>query len=84
HRTVWNEHEGRIEMHLVSRRGQTVHLGGRAIPFAEGETIHTENSYKHTRQRFLAIAEAAGWRGMQLWTDPDDLFSIHLLEAGET
>jgi L-histidine Nalpha-methyltransferase len=84
HRTIWNDRESRIEMHLVSRRAQTVHLGGRAIRFAEGETIHTENSYKHTTQRFLAIAEAAGWRGMQLWTDPDDLFSIHLLEAGET
>ena len=60
-----------------------VHLGGRAIRFAEGETIHTENSYKHTRQFFLGLAETAGWRRVQLWTDPDDLFSIHLLEAGD-
>ncbi len=81
HRAVWNDAESRIEMHLVSRRAQTVRVAGQSVAFAEGETIHTENSYKHTSERFLALAAQAGWAGMKLWTDPDDLFSIHLLKA---
>jgi L-histidine Nalpha-methyltransferase len=79
HRAVWNDVESRIEMHLVSRRPQMVRLAGHAIRFAQGETIHTESSYKHTPERFAAIAEAAGWRPERIWTDPDRLFSLHLL-----
>ncbi len=81
HRTVWNDAESRIEMHLVSLRAQTIEIAGRAIAFEEGESIHTENSYKHTKSRMLAMAREAGWTGVQLWTDADDLFSIHLLQA---
>lgn len=81
HRAVWNAEEGRIEMHLVSLRAQSVRLGGRTIRFAPGESIHTENSYKHTPEGFRAIAEAAGWRAERMWTDPARLFSIHLLGA---
>src|SRR4030095_3628784 len=47
HRALWNEVEGRIEMHLVSRCAQEVRLAGRRIRFEAGETIHTENSYKY-------------------------------------
>ncbi len=83
HRAIWNDLESRIEMHLVSRGAQTVHIAGHAIEFVESETIHTENSYKHTPERFLALARDAGWVGTQLWTDADDLFSIHLLRAEE-
>ena len=83
HRAVWNDRESRIEMHLVSCRSQTVHVAGHPIQFAEGETIHTENSYKHTPGRFLALAAEAGWRGAELWTDAGDLFSIHLLKADD-
>jgi L-histidine Nalpha-methyltransferase len=81
HRAAWNEAEGRIEMHLVSLRGQAVRLAGQAISFAAGETIHTENSYKHTEAGFQALATAAGWRPVQCWTDPARLFSVHLLAA---
>ncbi|MEO8713854.1 MAG: L-histidine N(alpha)-methyltransferase [Acetobacteraceae bacterium] len=79
HRAAWNAAEGRIEMHLVSRRSQTAHIDGHAIRFMPGETIHTENSYKHTPAGFRAIARAAGWRAQRMWTDPARLFSIHLL-----
>ena len=82
HLALWNDREGRIEMHLISRRAQRVRVADQTVSFAEGETIHTENSYKHTPERFLNLAGDAGWVRMQLWTDADDLFSIHLLEAG--
>lgn len=81
HRADWNAEAGRIEMHLVSRRAQTVRVAGHRIRFAAGETIHTENSYKHTLAGFQDFARAAGWRPVRSWTDPAQLFSVHLLAA---
>lgn len=81
HRAVWNDPESRIEMHLVSLRPQTVRVAGRPIAFREGESIHTENSYKHTRSGFSALAASAGWRSAGFWTDEIRLFSLHLLAA---
>src|SRR6185436_15956721 len=46
HRAVYNARQGRIEMHLVSLRDQSVRIRGRRILFRAGESIHTENSYK--------------------------------------
>jgi len=83
HRAVWNAAEGRIEMHLVSRRDQVARLAGQPIRFRAGETVHTENSYKYTPQAFRILAEAAGWRPIRLWTDRERLFSLHLLAAGD-
>jgi L-histidine Nalpha-methyltransferase len=80
HRAVWNDAESRIEMHLVSRRNQTVRVDGHAIEFTRGETIHTENSYKYTSEAFASLAVTGGWQAAELWTDRDNLFSLHLLE----
>lgn len=79
HAARWNAAEGRIEMHLVSTRAQTVRVAGERVAFAAGESIHTENSYKHSAAAFAALAEQAGWRRTALWTDPRDLVSLHLL-----
>ncbi len=81
HRAIWNDDESRIEMHLVSRRAQTVSVAGSDIRFAAGESIHTENSYKHTVQALASLAKDAGWRLLDRWTDTAGLFSIQLLEA---
>ncbi len=79
HRAVWNDRESRIEMHLVSLRPQSVRVAGQWIGFAAGETIHTENSHKHTIEGFQDFARAAGWTPRRSWTDSARLFSIHLL-----
>lgn len=84
HRAVWNSAESRIEMHLVSERDQTVLVAGEAIRFRRGETIHTENSYKHTPERLAALARAAGWIPRRSWTDPDRRFGHFLLALDET
>ena len=81
HEARWNDAEGRIEMHLVSQMPQTVHVAGQPIRFARGESIHTENSYKHTVSGFQALAARAGWQGQRVWADADNLFSVHLLRA---
>ncbi|HYE48759.1 MAG TPA: L-histidine N(alpha)-methyltransferase [Azospirillaceae bacterium] len=79
HRALWNEGEGRVEMHLVSRRDQIVAVAGRRFAFARGETIHTENSYKYGVGEFQELARRAGFEPTGCWTDRDGLFSVHFL-----
>ena len=79
HRAVWNGQEGRIEMHLVSRLPQVARVAGQPIGFATGESIHTESSYKHTREGFVALAARAGWVADGFWTDPEGRFGMHRL-----
>jgi dimethylhistidine N-methyltransferase len=69
----------RIEMHLISRCDQVVHLCGHALPVSEGESIHTENSYKYTVAGFQRLAESAGFRPEAVWVDARRWFSIHWL-----
>lgn len=79
HRAVWNAAESRMEMHLVSRSAQTVHIDGRTFDFAAGETLHTENSYKFTRAGFEALAASAGWRLGRSWVSPPPEFAVFVL-----
>lgn len=81
HEARYDAQRGRIEMHLVSTRAQTASAAGRTFRFEAGETIHTENSYKYTVERFRHLAASAGWRPERVWTDPDEMFSVHLLSA---
>ncbi len=79
HRAFYNRTRSRIEMHLVSTRRQTVHVAGVAVAFSDGETIHTECSYKYTLHSFADLAGSAGWTPQAAWTDPAGLFSLHAL-----
>jgi L-histidine N-alpha-methyltransferase len=71
----------RIEMHLVSARRQTVHVGGQAFEFREGESLHTENSHKYTIEGFGVLARRAGLVPGPVWCDRLRLFSLHWLAA---
>lgn len=71
----------RIEMHLVSRRRQTVRLGRTSFSFEDGESVHTENSYKYTVESFQALARNAGWKPQAVWCDDERRFSVHWLRA---
>jgi dimethylhistidine N-methyltransferase len=81
HSAFYNAPLQRIEMHLVSRVRQTIAFAGGACEFQEGETLHTENSYKFTVEGLRALAERAGFRPGPVWMDPDRLFSVHWLRA---
>lgn len=81
HQAFYNRERARIEMHLVSRRDQTVEVCGRRIAFRECETIHTENSYKYSVESFGALARRAGWMPVATWTDADGFFSVQALRA---
>ncbi|ABE62458.1 conserved hypothetical protein [Nitrobacter hamburgensis X14] len=81
HRAIYNRERHRIEMHLISKRPQTVRLQGRSISFRSGESIHTESSYKYSLDRFSALAKGSGWTPTASWTDPDAMFSVHALRS---
>tara|TARA_R110002110_G_scaffold240244_2_gene456428 strand:- start:24546 stop:25511 length:966 start_codon:yes stop_codon:yes gene_type:complete len=81
HHAFYNEQKRRIEMHLVSAVRQIVNCGDVPLQFAEGETIHTENSYKYSLQDFSSLVEKAGLKLEQSWTDRKNLFSVNLLSA---
>jgi dimethylhistidine N-methyltransferase len=79
HYAYYNVAQGRIEMHLVSRKRQTIKMQHEVFQFDEGETIHTENSYKYTAQEFQQLARLAGWHPKMLWTDREGWFNVHYL-----
>lgn len=81
HSAFYNAPKSRIEMHLVSRERQEVAWGGERFAFDEGETIHTENSYKFTIESLRALAARAGFRPGPVWTDDHKMFSVHWLHA---
>jgi dimethylhistidine N-methyltransferase len=82
HYAFYNAAAGRIEMHLVSLRAQTVRIGRHRFAFDAGESIHTENSYKYSIEGFRALAAQAGFSARRTWTDRNTLFALHGLSAG--
>lgn len=78
HEAIWNDAESRIEMHLISTREQAAQVAGRDISFRDGETIHTESSYKYPPATLRDLALAGGWAQERLWTDPDGWFGVFL------
>ena len=81
HHAFYNAERGRIEMHLISLCEQSVSFGADDISFQTDETIHTENSYKYSLDEFTTLAAKAGFESLRTWSDPDDLFGIHCLQA---
>jgi len=83
HEAVWNESESRIEMHLLARRAQTVHVRGADLAFtiADGDRIWTESSYKYRPAGIARLLETAGFRLVSQWLDRADQFALTLVEA---
>jgi dimethylhistidine N-methyltransferase len=78
HRAVWNADERRVEMHLVSRRRQLVHIaaGPLEVQFEPGEWIWTESSHKYETAQILEEGLAAGFSRGEQWIDPDARFAL--------
>jgi dimethylhistidine N-methyltransferase len=81
HRAIYNPDRHRIEMHLISKKTQTVRMLGTSFSFRPGESIHTENSYKYSIDRFASLARRSGWKVRETWTDRAHMFSVHALMA---
>ena len=77
-------HEGITSTHVGCEHGVcgacTVRIDDLelAVPFADGESIHTENSYKYSLSEIEALAAAAGFIVDGQWFDADRHFSVNL------
>lgn len=83
HRAFYNADYSRIEMHLVSLRNQVIRIGQAVIPFEQGETIHTENSYKYDLKELGKRVLACGFHVEETWTDPRSYFAVIYLSVAD-
>lgn len=83
YRASWQPQQHRIEMALVSKRDQTVHLAGESWFFGNGDTWITEHSVKYSPTAAAALTAQAGWRIADRWEDPHQQISLHLLRPAD-
>ena len=76
HVALFNERESRIEMHLQARRGLQLRWRGGQRHLAEGERVHTENSYKYSLEGFAALLRESGFARTAWWTDAQRWFAV--------
>ena len=81
HLARWNDHYGRIELHLAAGRDLSFSVEGESFAMALGETIHTENSHKYGVRDSRLLLRAGGWSPIGEWTDAADQFALILAEA---
>ncbi|MEB3200731.1 MAG: L-histidine N(alpha)-methyltransferase [Synechococcaceae cyanobacterium] len=84
YRAWWEPVHSRIAMALISRCDQTVSLAGRRWSFAAAEPLITEYSVKYDRASFAALAERAGWRCAERWSDPAGEVALQLLVQADS
>ncbi|MBV8343626.1 MAG: L-histidine N(alpha)-methyltransferase [Candidatus Eremiobacteraeota bacterium] len=72
---------GAVDSFLEARERASVPIRslGLRVPFAAGERIHTESSYKFTVEEIAALGRAAGFRPQAVWHDRAKRFSVQLL-----
>lgn len=78
-----NDDARSVEMHLRSRRRQTVCVpaAGIVVDFQEDETIWTESSHKYSLDDVCETARSAGFRCEVQWVDEQWPFAENLLVA---
>lgn len=81
HQAFFNKKQSRIEMHLICDRSCIVRLNGFPIRFSQGESIHTESSYKYSIDHFRRLASRSGFEVRKIYTDRKDYFGVFLLKA---
>jgi len=76
HVALFNAQRHRIEMHLRARRPLSVQWGNQHRHFEKDECIHTESSYKYTRQSIAALLDQAGFQELEFWCDERNWFAV--------
>lgn len=82
HLAFYNQEECQIEMHLKSKKAQTVQLRSLdlTVEFAAGETIRSEISRKFNLDIVQEDLSLRGLIPVKVWTDPKQLFGLILCQ----
>lgn len=82
HLAFYNQEECQIEMHLKSKKAQTVQLRSLdlTVEFAAGETIRSEISRKLNLDTVQEDLSLRGLMPVKVWTDPNQLFGLILCQ----
>ncbi len=83
HVAKFNPYARSVEMHLRSKRAQTVTIGGAgfSVRFRADETIWTESSHKYSREDVFQMAKDTGFCCEAQWIDQEWPFAESLLLA---
>jgi dimethylhistidine N-methyltransferase len=78
-----NDEARSVEMHLRSKRRQTVRIPAAdlRVEFLEGETIWTESSHKYSADEIFQMARNSGFSCQAQWIDEQWPFAENLLIA---
>jgi L-histidine N-alpha-methyltransferase len=81
HVAHYDEARGSVDSFLEACERMSVPIRslGLRVPFAAGERIHTESSYKFTDDEIAALGRAAGFRPQAVWHDRANRFGVQLL-----
>jgi dimethylhistidine N-methyltransferase len=80
-RAHWNEQAGAVQSFLVSDCAQRVRIAAAQldVEFAAGDAIHTESSYKFSRDEIVALAKRCGYAENRSYTDAAGRYALSLL-----
>lgn len=83
HRAMYDAEKNCIKMYLetVKEVRVTSRMFPQIIHLNAGETIHTEDSYKYTREDIQRLAELSGLKLSDSFTDPRQYFLVALLQC---
>jgi dimethylhistidine N-methyltransferase len=76
HSARFNVQESRVEMHLQAKKNLTVQWQGQKRYFKQDETIHTENSYKWSVEKFTTLLLQSGFTNTRHWTDQKSHYAL--------
>ena len=81
HKAFYNVKKNRIEMHLSTKKNFSQVLNKRNIKFSKGETIHTENSHKYTKNKFSKLARNSGFEVIKILTDKKTFLGFFFIKS---
>lgn len=78
HHSWYNKSKKRIEMYIVSKYDQKVLISnlGKTITLKRNERIHTENSYKYSKEQINHLAKNSGLVVENNYLDPNQWFDL--------
>lgn len=81
HEARWSDMLSRIEIHLVATSDLRFSVLGKNFAFAQGSSIHVENSHKYGPRGGRVLLLAGGWTPLAEWSDANDDFAEILAVA---